>query len=46
MLDLNVGCPVPKVVKNGEGSALLKKLDVLQEVVAAMVKRAGKTGDS
>ncbi|MEI3519076.1 MAG: tRNA-dihydrouridine synthase [Clostridia bacterium] len=25
ILDLNVGCPVPKVVKNGEGSALLKK---------------------
>ncbi len=42
LLDLNVGCPVPKVVKNGEGSALLKKLDVLQEVVAAMVKHAGK----
>ncbi len=42
LLDLNVGCPVPKVVKNGEGSALLKKLDVLQEVTAAMVKYAGK----
>lgn len=42
ILDLNVGCPVPKVVKNGEGSALLKKLDVLYDVVSAMVKEAGK----
>lgn len=42
LLDLNVGCPVPKVVKNGEGSALLQNLDLLQEVVAAMVKHAGK----
>ncbi len=42
ILDLNVGCPVPKVVKNGEGSALLKKLDVLHDVVSAMVKNAGK----
>ncbi|MDO4746608.1 MAG: tRNA dihydrouridine synthase DusB [Bacillota bacterium] len=42
ILDLNVGCPVPKIVKNGEGSALLKKLDVLHEVVEAMVKNAGK----
>lgn len=42
LLDLNVGCPVPKVVKNGEGSALLKKLDILYDVVNAMVKNAGK----
>lgn len=42
ILDLNVGCPVPKIVKNGDGSALLKKLDVLYDVVAAMVKEAGK----
>lgn len=42
ILDLNVGCPVPKIVRNGEGSALLKKLDLLYDVVAAMVKNAGK----
>jgi len=29
VLDLNCGCPVPKIVRNGEGSALLKRLDVL-----------------
>ena len=42
IVDLNVGCPVPKIVKNGEGSALLKKLDVLYDVVEAMVKNAEK----
>lgn len=42
ILDLNVGCPVPKVVKNGEGSALLKRLDLLYDVISVMVKEAGK----
>lgn len=42
ILDLNVGCPVPKIVKNGEGSALLKNLDLLYDIVEAMVKNAGK----
>lgn len=40
ILDLNSGCPVPKIVKNGEGSALLKDLDLLGRVVEAMVKGA------
>lgn len=42
VIDLNVGCPVPKIVKNGEGSALLKKPDLLHDVADAMVKNAGK----
>ena len=42
LVDLNAGCPVPKIVKNGEGSALLKKLDLLHEVAVAMVKAAEK----
>lgn len=42
ILDLNVGCPVPKIVKNGDGSALLKKLDQLYDVVRAMVKNSQK----
>lgn len=42
LLDLNVGCPVPKIVKNGEGSALLKKLDILYDAASAMVREAGK----
>ena len=37
VLDLNCGCPVPKIVRNGEGSALLKRLDTLYDCVAAMV---------
>ncbi|MEG0919210.1 MAG: tRNA dihydrouridine synthase DusB [Anaerovoracaceae bacterium] len=42
ILDINMGCPVPKVVKNGEGSALLKEPQLLSEVVSATVKNAGK----
>ncbi len=34
ILDLNMGCPVPKVVKNGEGSALLKDPVLAGEIVA------------
>ena len=40
LLDLNCGCPVPKIVRNGEGSALLKRLDTLYDCVAAMVAGA------
>ncbi len=40
LIDINMGCPVPKVVKNGDGSALLKDADtavaVVREVVAAV----------
>ncbi len=36
-IDLNCGCPVPKIVKNGEGSALLRDLDLLYDCVRAMV---------
>lgn len=42
LLDINMGCPVPKVVKNGEGSALLKRPALAQELVSAAVKYAGK----
>ncbi|RKM55198.1 tRNA dihydrouridine synthase DusB [Butyrivibrio sp. X503] len=38
ILDVNMGCPVPKVVSNGEGSALMKKPELIQEIVAALVK--------
>ncbi len=34
-ISLNMGCPVPKVVKNGEGSALLKKPDLAWTIVKA-----------
>jgi nifR3 family TIM-barrel protein len=37
-VDVNMGCPVQKVVKNGEGSALLEKPDLAAEIVTAMSK--------
>lgn len=42
MLDINMGCPVPKIVKNGEGSALLKNPDLIYDVVSATVKNTSK----
>lgn len=33
ILDINMGCPVPKVVKNGEGSALMKNPKLAYEIV-------------
>lgn len=42
ILDINMGCPVPKVVKNGEGSALLRDPKLAEIIVAAAVAEAGK----
>ena len=42
VLDINMGCPVPKVVKNGEGSALMKDPQLVFDIVEATVKGAGK----
>ena len=39
---INMGCPVPKVVKNGEGSALMKNPKLVHEIVSAMVKAINK----
>ena len=41
-IDINMGCPVPKIVKNGEGSALLKDPDLVYDVVSAVVKNTDK----
>ena len=41
-IDLNMGCPVPKVVKNGEGSALLKNPQLIYDLVYAVVQAAEK----
>ena len=38
IIDFNMGCPVPKIVNNGEGSALMKKPQLAYEVLAAMVE--------
>lgn len=42
ILDINMGCPVPKIVKNGEGSALLKNPDLIFRLVEATVAEAKK----
>lgn len=41
VIDINMGCPVPKIVKNGEGSALLENIPLAQRVVKAAMA-AGK----
>lgn len=41
-LDINMGCPVPKVVKNGEGSALMLQPKLVYEIVNAVVKAIEK----
>jgi len=42
ILDINMGCPVPKVVNNGEGSALMKNPRLVGEIVEAIVKETNK----
>lgn len=42
ILDINMGCPVPKVVNNGEGSALMKNPRLVEEIVEKTVKAIGK----
>ena len=41
-IDLNMGCPVPKIVNNGEGSALMKNPGQAKKVLTAMVKAVKK----
>ncbi len=55
-IDVNMGCPVPKIVNNGEGSALMKKPELIGQIVESLVKsvslpvtikiRAGFTPDN
>ena len=42
ILDINMGCPVPKVVKNGEGSALMKNPKLVYQIVSKTVKAIRK----
>lgn len=39
LIDINMGCPTPKIVRNGEGSALMKDLNRAAEIVGSVVKR-------
>lgn len=40
IVDVNMGCPAPKIVKNGDGSKLLLNLDLLEKVATTVVKNA------
>lgn len=42
ILDINMGCPVPKVVNNGEGSALMKNPELVRKIVTAVSKAVQK----
>ena len=42
ILDINMGCPVPKIVRNGEGSALMKQPKLVHEIVSKTVKAIKK----
>ena len=41
-IDINMGCPVPKIVNNGEGSALMKKPELVEKIVRAIVDAINK----
>ena len=40
IVDINMGCPAPKVVKNGDGSKLLLDLDLVRQIVETAVKNS------
>lgn len=42
IIDINMGCPVPKVVGNGEGSALMKNPELAERILSAMVRKLRK----
>jgi len=42
LVDVNMGCPAPKIVKNGEGSALMKNPKLAAEIIREMKKVSNK----
>lgn len=42
ILDINMGCPAPKIVKNGYGSALMKEPDKVREIVRSAVRASNR----
>lgn len=42
ILDINMGCPAPKVVKNGDGSALMKNPKLASQIIEAAAKKSKK----
>ena len=43
IIDINMGCPVPKVIGTGAGSALMRDIPLAAAVIEAAVKAAGET---
>ena len=42
ILDINMGCPAPKVVKNGDGSKLLTDLGLARTIIQAVIENSSK----
>ena len=42
IVDINMGCPAPKVVKNGDGSKLLLNLELAEEIIKEVVQKSSK----
>ena len=42
IIDFNMGCPVPKVVNNGEGSALMRSPKLAEKIFTALIKKVHK----
>lgn len=42
ILDINMGCPAPKIVKNGDGSALMKDIKLIEKIVTSVVRESNK----
>ena len=42
IIDINMGCPAPKIIRNGEGSALLKDIKLAEQIIVACVNATDK----
>ncbi len=40
IIDINMGCPAPKIVKNGDGSKLMLNMDLARSIIQAVVKNS------
>ncbi|EYE87942.1 hypothetical protein Q428_10635 [Fervidicella metallireducens AeB] len=42
LIDINMGCPAPKIIKNGEGSALMKDIKRAENIIKSVVSKSKK----
>ena len=42
IIDINMGCPAPKIVNNGDGSALMKNVELAEKIISSCVKATKK----